>query len=343
MKAAVLYGVKDLRVAEIDKPELGPGQVLVRVESVGICGSDVHFYRDGRIGEVVAREPQVLGHEFAGVVEEVGPDVTTIGPGMRVAVEPSFSCGECEFCNAGRYNVCPNQIFCGMPPGPGALAEYIAVPARFCFPVPDSVSPLEAAMIEPLAVGVHAVELSGLRPGETVAVLGQGPIGILTMQVARTCGAGTIFATEIIPERIEAAKLHGADVAIDAGTTDPVEAILDATNGRGVDITFEAAGAVETPQQALDITAPGGRIVLIGICPAEVVPLNLTAARRKEFVMKWCRRFCHDFPRSIVLVERRAVDVASLVTHRFPLDTVVDAFELVLDYRDGVIKASVDF
>jgi len=342
MKAALLYDIGDIRIEDIPRPSPGPGEVLVQVEAVGICGSDIHYYAHGRIGSAVVTEPIVLGHEPAGTVVELGKGVSGPPVGTRVAVEPGRPCGECEFCRRGRYNICRSMRFLGMPPGnPGAYCEYIAVPADFVFPIPDGMSAEHGSMIEPLAVGLHAVELAGMWPGHTVAVLGEGSIGLFTTRCAKLAGALTIYATDLLDCRLEAACQLGADVTINAAEIEPVAAILDATDGRGVDIVFEAAGAPETPQQAIDIAVPGGVIVMIGICQEQPVKTDVTEARRKELVVRHCRRFCHDFPRAISLAAAGAVDMGCVDTHRFELDDIAEGFEIVKNYRDGVIKATV--
>jgi L-iditol 2-dehydrogenase len=232
--------------------------------------------------------------------------------------------------------------FLGMPPtNPGAYCEYITVPADFAFPVPDGMSAEHGSMIEPLAVGLHAVELAGVLAGQTVAVLGTGSIGLFTTRCAKLAGVHTIYATDLMDCRLEAARHLGADVTVNAAETDPVASILDATGGRGVDIVFEAAGVPETPQHAIDIVVPGGTIVMIGICAEQPVKTDITEARRKELVVKHCRRFCHNFPRAIAMAAAGAVDMDRVDTHRFGLDNIADGFEIVKNYRDGVIKATV--
>ena len=342
MKAALLYGPKDIRIGEIEKPRPSYEEVLIKVEASGVCGSDVIYYEQGRIGSDVVTEPHVLGHEFCGTIAEMGKGVRERKLGMRVAVEPSLACLECEFCRIGRYNVCPHMRFTGSPPTHGAFAEYIAIPYLFAHPVPETMSIDEAAMVEPLAVGVHAVEIAGLHPGETVVVIGLGPIGMLTAGVAKLSGAAVVFGTDLLQYRLDIARNYGVDVPINARDRDPVEAILEATKGRGVDVVFEAAGALETPQQALDIAKPGGTVIAIGICEQEQIPLVFTHARRKELVLKWCRRFVHDFPRTITLVSEGLVAVEPLVTHHFPLEKTGEAFEVVSKYADGVVKATID-
>jgi len=342
MRAALLFKPRDIRIGEIETPRPTDEEVLIKVESAGVCGSDVIFYKQGKIGNEVVTEPHVLGHEFCGTIVEMGSKAREREAGMRVAVEPSLPCKTCEFCRIGRYNICQNLRFTGSPPTQGAYAEYIAIPYDFAHPVPDTMSVDEAAMVEPLAVGVHAVELARIRPGETVAVLGLGSIGLLTAKVAKISGAAFVFGTDLLSYRLELSRRYGVDMPINVREQDPVQAILDATNGRGVDIAFEAAGALETPQQALDVAKRGGAVIMIGICEQEQIPLVFTHGRRKELVVKWCRRFVHDFPRAMTLASGHSVELEPLITHRFPLEKTAQAFEVVENYADGVVKATVE-
>jgi len=342
MRAALLYGPRDVRVGEVDAPRPSEDEVLIKVDSAGVCGSDIHLYLQGKIGDSVVSEPHVMGHEFCGTVEQIGAKVDGREIGMRVAVEPSLPCRECEFCRIGRYNICSNLRFTGLPPTHGAYAEYITIPYDFAHPVPGTLSVDEAAMVEPLAVGVHAVELADLRPEDTVAVLGLGSIGLLTAKMAKLAGAAQVFGTELLSYRLDLCGKYGVDVPINANERDPVQSVLEATGGRGVDVAFEAAGALETPQQALQVVKPGGTVVMVGICQQEDVPLNFTFGRRKELVVKWCRRFVHNFPRAIALASEGSVELEPLVTHHFPLEKTAEALELVASYADRVVKAAID-
>ena len=342
MKAVKWFGPRDMRLVEMEKPSPRPHEALIRIESTGVCGSDMHYFADGRIGHTVITEPLILGHEYAGVVEAVGSEADLSLVGRRVAVEPGIPCLKCEWCTTGHYNVCPDMVFPGGPPYDGALCEYITVHARFCFPVPDTVSAAEAAMLEPLAVAVHTVELARLKPGETAAILGLGPIGLLVAQVARAAGAARLFGTDLLDYRVSAGTRFGVDDAFNASQADTVETILSKTNGRGVDVAFDCARSSETQGLACRIARPAGRVVLTGISGAEEDPFPVCVARRKELTVQWCRRFRFDYPRSIALLASGRVDVESLVTHSYPLERSNEAFELVLTFRDNVLKASID-
>jgi len=342
MKAVKWFSPGDMRVVEVEKPMPLPHEALIRIESVGVCGSDLHYFAEGHIGTTVITDPLILGHEYAGIVEAVGAEGPTDLVGKRVAVEPGIPCLECEWCRKGHYNVCRNMVFPGGPPHDGALCEYKTVHAGFCFPVPDTMTAAEAAMIEPLAVAVHTVELGRLRPGESAAILGLGPIGLLTAQVAKHAGIGTLFGTDLHDYRVEAGKRCGVDVAFNAATHDTVETILDATGGRGVDVVFDCARSTQTPALACKVVVPTGRCVMTGISGSEEDPFPVSVVRRKELTVQWCRRFCFTYPRAIALAASSKVDVRSLITHSFSLEESLEAFNLVNDFKDNVLKVSID-
>ncbi|HIE50171.1 MAG TPA: NAD(P)-dependent alcohol dehydrogenase [Armatimonadetes bacterium] len=343
MQVARLYGIRDVRVEEMPEPgEPGRGEVLLRLTVVGVCGSDVHYYTQGRIGDQVVTRPLILGHEPAGVVEALGPGVTHLRAGDRVAVDPAVSCGACESCREGHPNLCPQVRFFGTPPVDGAFRELVVHPASCVFPLPPEVSEEEGALLETFGVGLHAVDLGHLRPGFTVAVLGCGPVGLMTLLAARLGGAAQVFATDLLSWRLEAARELGATAAFNPQERDVVREILAATQGRGVDVAFEAAGAAETPQQCTEVAKRGGTVVLIGIPDDDTLHLTHSTARRKGLTLKMCRRMKHVYPRAIRLVAKGCAPLAPLVTHRFPLSRVAEAFDLVANYRDGVIKAVVE-
>ncbi|OPX21739.1 MAG: hypothetical protein B1H02_07195 [Candidatus Latescibacteria bacterium 4484_107] len=340
MKAVKLYKAGDVRIEEMPRPEPKSGEVLVRLKAVGVCGSDIHYFKDGRIGDTPIQSPLVLGHEPAGVIEGVGEGVTQFGIGDRVAVDPALSCGVCEWCIQGNPNLCPNVRFFGSPPVDGAFREFLTHPAHAVFKLPRGLSFADGAMLEPFGVAIHAVDLGKIRTAYTAAILGVGSIGLCVLQLVRLSGAAKIFVTDLIDDRLDLARRLGADVALRADD-DPVERIQKLTGGRGVDVVFEAAGALDTPQQAMEILKPGGTLVLIGICPEDRIPLKASAARRKGVTIRLARRMKHVYPRAIRLAERNMVDLKCLVTHRYPLERIAEAFDVVGGYRDGVIKAII--
>jgi L-iditol 2-dehydrogenase len=341
MKALVLHKTRDLRVEDRPKPEAGPGQVLVRIRAVGLCGSDVHYYTHGRIGDQVVTKPMIVGHEGAGEVAAVGEGVTNLAVGQRIAIEPANSCGRCELCLSGRPNLCQEVIFCATPPYDGLMAEFAVVAHHQCLPIPDAMSFDEAAMLEPLQVGVHATNLMKVRAAETVAVVGVGCIGLGCMEMALLCGAGRMIVTDKLDYRLALARRLGADESINVATGDPAEAIRALTGGRGADLVFECTNRAAGAPQAYDLAAIGGRVCLVGIPEEDEIVLNTHRPRRKELAVQYIRRSRHAAAQAISLVATKRIDVQSWVTHRVPLAEAVAAFEMVADYKDGVLKAVI--
>ncbi|MDX1521643.1 MAG: alcohol dehydrogenase catalytic domain-containing protein, partial [Anaerolineae bacterium] len=337
--AVRLHGPSDLRVEKVPHPDLpGPGQVLLRITAVGICGSDLHSYKDARIGDNVIMEPFILGHEFAGVVEAVGPDAVDgnfepLTIGTRVAVDPAQPCWHCEMCEQGNPNLCYNLHFCGLFPDRGSLCERLLMPARTCFPIPDSMDDATAALLEPLGIAVHAVDLARIRVANSVAILGAGCIGLSILKLAKLSGAHPIFVTDKFPWRLAVAERNGA-IPINCDQVDAVQAVWEVTNGRGVDVAIEAAWADHSVQQAAEMTALGGRMVVVGISEDDGLTFKHSTVRRKGLTIRLARRMKHTYPRSIRLVESGAVNLTDLVSHRFPLAKTPQAFALNVDYQD---------
>jgi L-iditol 2-dehydrogenase len=342
MRAARLHGIRELRLENLPWPTPAPGEVLLKVAAVGICGSDVHYYVDGRIGDQVVTAPIIAGHEFSAWVAGLGTGVEGLEIGQLVAVEPGIHCGECESCQQGHPNLCPKVRFCGTPPINGVFAEYTVMPAENCFALPKELGPAEGAMLEPLGIAIHTVDLGHVKPGQTVAVLGAGPIGLLTAAVAKAAGAAEIYMTEPLACRRQFARDYIAASTFHPHETDAVAEIMRLTGGRGVDVAFEAAGAPETPDQAAALARPGGKVVIAGIPSTDSMVLTASTARRKGLTIKLVRRMKHTYPRAIRLVQTGMVDVASLVTHRFPLARIAEAFEMVAAYDDGVLRAIIE-
>jgi L-iditol 2-dehydrogenase len=341
MRASRLHGIRDLRFDELPRPEPGPGEVLLKIASVGVCGSDVHYYLEGCIGEQIVAEPIILGHEFSAWVAGWGEGVEGLVVGQLVAVDPAVHCGQCEWCQHGHPNLCPNVLFCGTPPVDGVFTEYTVKPAENCFPLPEGISAEEGALLEPLGIAIHTVDLAHLKPGQTVAVLGAGPIGLLTAAVARAGGASAIYMTEPLAYRRQFALDYVADVALDPDETDVVAEIMRLTDGRGVDVAFEAAGAPETPQQAAAVTRRGGKVIVVGIPANDVMTMRADTVRRKGLTIKLVRRMKHTYPRAIRLVQTGAVDLKPLASHLLPLERIAEVFEMVAHYDDGVLRAIV--
>jgi L-iditol 2-dehydrogenase len=341
VKAVRLYAPRSLRIDELAQPELGEDEVAVRVAAVGICGSDLHYYCDGFIGETVASDPLVLGHEFAGTIEAVGRRVRGLSVGQLVAVDPAIPCGTCESCQQGSPNICPSVRFAGTPPTDGGLRELLAWPAAQIVAVPSTMTPTVAALLEPLGVALHAVNLAHIHLADRVAVLGVGPIGLLIVRLARLSGAVQVVATDKNPVRLELARRLGATEVINVRDDEPVRRIRDSTRGRGVDVAFEVAGVPETPMHGVDALRPGGTLVVVGIFPDDRIPLTSSAPRRKGLTIKLVRRMKHVYSRAIALVEHRQVDLESIVSHRYPREAAPAAFEHLTSDRSDAVKIVV--
>ena len=346
MLAARLYGPEDLRVERVPRPgPPKPGEVLLRIKATGICGSDLHSYHDGRIGDTPLQGPLILGHEFSGVVEAVGPDSLNgrfepLKPGTRVAVDPAQPCERCEFCEQGHPNLCRRLHFCGNYPDGGSFCEWMRMPARSCFPVPPTLNDTEAALLEPLGVAVHAVDLAKIRVAHSLVILGAGPIGLLILQAAGLAGADPIFVTDKLPWRLKLAQKWGA-IPINCDREDAVRRIQEETGGRGVDVAIEAAWCDHSVQDAVNMTRLGGRLVIVGISGSDRLELKPSTARRRGLTIVMSRRMKHAYPRAIHLVQRGLVDLNRLVSHRFPLKRAVEAFKLNAAYQDNVVKVVV--
>jgi L-iditol 2-dehydrogenase len=318
MTAARLHGRGDLRIVEEPVPTPGAGESLVRVTAVGICGSDLHWYRAGSIGDSALRRPLAIGHEFAGVVAD--------GPlrGVRVAVDPAIPCGACEVCATGAGNLCPAVHFAGHGEDDGALREYVAWPTRLLYPLPDSLSDVDGAMLEPLGVALYGLDLARPRLGGSVAVVGCGPIGLFVVQLARLAGADLVIAVDPLPHRRKAALRFGADHAFSGEGADRPD--WGELAGIGVDVAYEVAGTDAAVDTALTAARPGGRVVLIGIPEDDRTAFRASIARRKGLRIQLARRMHDVYPRVIRLLASRRVDAASVVTASYPMARAAEAF-----------------
>ncbi|MBI5961263.1 MAG: alcohol dehydrogenase catalytic domain-containing protein [Chloroflexi bacterium] len=348
MKAALLYGARDFRVEEVAvPPDPQRGEVVIRIGSVGVCGSDLHTYQDGRIGDTVVANPMVLGHEFAGTVAALGAEAYNgfhqpLALGQRVAVEPGKPCWHCDRCEQGDPNLCRHLGFMGLWPDNGALQEYLVVPARNCFPIPDALSMEDGALLEPLGVAIHAADLGKVRIGESVAVIGCGPIGLMILRLAKLSGAKAVYAFDQFGWRLDKAKSWGADEVINITETDAIKALIKANGGHGVDVVFEVAWGGAAVGEAIEMADLGARVVLVGIPGSDRAEFKHSTARRKGLTILMSRRMKHTYPRTIELAVNRSLVLTDLVTHRFDLDHTADAFALNTDYRDGVNKVMVN-
>ncbi|MCK5114242.1 MAG: alcohol dehydrogenase catalytic domain-containing protein [Phycisphaerae bacterium] len=343
MKAAYLTGICKVELRDAPEPKLEkPTDVLIDVEVVGMCGSDIHYYRTGRIGEMVVQYPFIVGHEFSGRVLEVGDDVTNVKVGQRVAVDPLMWCQQCDQCRAGREHTCRNQVFLGCPGQvAGCLCERIVMPAASCFTVPDNVSPEQAALAEPFSIGIHTQRLGGEITGKRVGILGAGPIGLCTLASCKTQGVGKVYMTDLLPERVKFAKTFGADWVGNSQSQDVVAEIAK-LEPLGLDVVFECAGKQETVDQGVELLAPGGKLVVVGIPEEERTSMIIANARRKEITFQNVRRQNRCVAPAVEMIASGTVQLDSMMTHHFSFDEIPQAFELVEGYKDGVIKAMIN-
>lgn len=347
MQAARLHGARDIRIDTINALKSpATNEVLLRIDAVGICGSDLHTYADGYIGDTRYDEPTTLGHEFMGTVIALGENALDghfqpLSVGMRVAVEPACPCYQCELCEKGHPNLCPNHSFYGLYPEEGALQEQMIVKARNCFPIPDAISDGAGTLLETLGVAIHAVDLSKIRVGDDVAVIGCGPVGLLIIQMLRLAGVNRLFAFDLKRWRAEKACELGATHAWIPDDGDFVELIQQHTDGRGVDVAFEVAWSDHSVQLTADMSRNGGRLVLVGIPSDDNIILKHSVARRKGLTIMMCRRMKHTYPRAITLATSGKIQLDTLISHHFDLDATAEAFEKNLNYEDNILKAIV--
>ncbi len=342
MRTALFTDLRKIEIREAPAPSLErPGDVLVRIDRLGVCGSDVHYHVHGRIGDQVLRYPASLGHECAGTVVEVGAAVENVRPGDRVAVDPALTCGGCDQCRAGRPNTCRKLQFMGCPnEAPGAASELCVLPAVNCFPIPNGMTLEQAALAEPLSIGLYAVRLAGLGPDRRIAILGCGPIGLGVLACTKMTAPATVYATDLFDERLDAAGRLGADWTGNASRDDAAAAI-QRREPLGVDVVFECSGDPECLDEAIELAAPGGTVMMVGIPPVERVSFHSHVVRRREITLRAVRRQRECVAPVIAAIADGRLDTSPFVTHRYPLERIADAFELVAEYRDGVIKAMV--
>ncbi len=341
MRIAKVVSPRQIELEEAPLPSPGSGEVLIRIKAVGVCGSDLQYYAHGRIGDLQFAAGHVLGHEVAGVIEALGPAADGPAPGTPVVVDPAMPCGGCRYCIASHPNLCRHLKFLGSPPTPGALCEYLTHPSHLVLPLPAGTAFSAGAVIEALGVAIHAVDLSHLRVGESAAVFGCGPIGLLAARVAQLAGASPVLASEPLAHRREAAPLFGVTSTFDPGQDDVVHAIRERTGGDGVDVAFEAAGSESATVQAVDAIRPGGTLVLVGYWKADEVTLPGIRAMRKGLTIRFVRRMKHTFPRALELVRQGLVNLPALISHEFHLSDVAEAFTRAETRRPDFLKTVI--
>ncbi|HXI60710.1 MAG TPA: alcohol dehydrogenase catalytic domain-containing protein [Polyangia bacterium] len=344
MRIAQLVGVRQFRLVEEQTPEPAPGEVQVQVQAVGVCGSDMHSYAEGAIGDTAVAYPTVLGHEPAGVVAKVGAGVTGWSVGDRAAFEPSLFCYHCTYCLRGRQNLCTSMRFLSTPGGdPGFFRDRVNLPAANLLALPASLSVAEGALVEPLSIALHSMKLAAPVLGETAAVFGAGPIGLLTIAALKAAGVRRVWAVEPLPHRRALATTMGADAVLDPKAVDAAATIARESGGLGVSMVYDCATKTDSTEQSLRAAAPGGRVVLTGI-PSELrVSFDVHLWRRKELAIMQVRRSNDEMSAARDLLAQQSRLFAPLITHQRPIEDVAAAFALIDRYEDGVGKLLLTF
>lgn len=341
MKTAVMTDIRKVRIEEREKPVPKEGEVLVKVEYVGICGSDLHYYESGRIGNFIVEPPFVLGHEAGGTVVEVGSGVTHLKAGDRVALEPGKTCGHCEHCKEGKYNLCEDVIFFATPPVDGVFQEYVAHEAGLCFKLPDNVSTLEGALVEPLSVGLHAAMQGGAHIGQTAVVTGAGCIGLVSLLALKAMGVSRVIVVDVIDKRLQKAKELGADYVINGKEQDTVAEIKRLTEGKGCDLSIETAGTQITASQLIQASKKGATIVFVGYSASGEMTLPIGMALDKELTFKTVFRYRNIYPMAIEAIAAGKIRIKDIVTDYFELDDIQHAMDACVENKAEIVKGVI--
>ncbi|MCD7842203.1 MAG: NAD(P)-dependent alcohol dehydrogenase [Lachnospiraceae bacterium] len=341
MKTAVMTDIRKVEIQRRPIPVPKEDEVLVKIEYVGICGSDLHYYEAGRIGDFIVEPPFVLGHEAGGTVVEVGSNVKNLQIGDRVALEPGKTCGHCEFCKQGKYNLCKDVVFFATPPVDGVFQEYVAHEAGLCFKLPDNVSTMEGALIEPLAVGMHAANQGDAHLGQTAVVTGAGCIGLVSMLSLKARGVSKVIVVDVMDKRLEKAKELGADEVINGAKEDTVARIAEITEGKGFDLGIETAGSQITAQQQIRAAKKGATIVFVGYSPSGDMTLPIGMALDKELTFKTVFRYRNIYPMAIDAVASGKVHIKDIVTNYFELDDIQNALDSCVDNKAEIVKGVI--
>jgi L-iditol 2-dehydrogenase len=344
MKAMMLTGIKKMEMKNIPEPVLiKPSDVKIKMSVVGICGSDIHYYTEGQIGSQKVQYPFAIGHEGAGVVVEAGRAVKRVRPGDQIAIDPAMPCWECDQCHAGRQHTCRKLRFLGCPgQAEGCLMEYIVMPEESCYPLTGKLTPDQGSISEPLAIGVYAVKKAGDIKGHKIGIFGFGPIGMSVMLASKVQGVGDIYITDIINERLAKAGKEGATMTGNPADENIIEKIMR-KEPMGLDVAFECCGKQEALDQAIEILKPGGKLTVIGIPEFDRWSLSVETTRRREISLQFIRRQVDCVEPALEMMKNGSINVDNMVTHRFPFQKTKEAFDLVANYKDGVMKAMIDF
>ena len=341
MRALVLEKQHELALRDIDLPlTVGPTDVKIKIDTVGVCGSDVHYYTHGRIGSFVVEAPMVLGHEAAGTVTEVGSAVTTLKSGDRVCMEPGIPDLSSRASKLGLYNVDPSVVFWATPPVHGVLTPYVVHPAAFTYKLPDNVSFAEAAMVEPFAVGLQAAVKARIQPGDTAVVTGAGPIGIMAALAALAGGCSQVLISDLMEEKLAIAGRYPGVIPVNIRNESLADAVTKATDGWGVDVVLEASGARRAYDGIETLLRPGGCLVVIGM-PVEPVPLDMSSIASKEIRIETVFRYANVFDRALGMIASGKVDLKPLISQTFPFEESIAAFERAAEGRPGDVKLQI--
>ncbi|WP_130860257.1 NAD(P)-dependent alcohol dehydrogenase [Gracilibacillus phocaeensis] len=341
MQAAVLNKPLDMEIQKVKIPEPKSDEVLIKVHCIGVCGSDVHYYEHGKIGRYEVKEPIILGHELAGDIVEIGSEVSDLQVGDRVAVEPGVTCGRCEYCKQGRYNLCPEVRFMATPPIDGAWSEYVTIRSDFAFKIPDQMSYEEGALIEPLSVGIHAMERGKVKPNDKLLITGLGPIGLLTIKAAQIFGVTEIYCSDVVPFRRELAKKLGAVQVFDPTQDNIAEELEQITDGVGIDVAIETSGNGRAVQDALTLTKRGGRIVLVGLPAVSEVPIDITHLVDSEYDVYGVFRYANSYPTAIQAIANHDLRLEEVITDKYYLSDTREAVEKARNEKDTSIKIMI--
>jgi len=340
--AAFLTAIEKIEFRDVEVPSVKENEVLVKMEAVGVCGSDVHYYSHGRIGDFVVEFPFILGHECAGTIVETGSGVTDLKVGDRVALEPGVPCGHCEFCMTGRYNLCPDVKFFATPPYHGCLMNYVSHPAQFAFKLPDNVSSVEGALVEPLAIGINAALTGGVKLGDTVVIFGAGCIGLVSLLASKAYGATRVIVADVIDKRLSVAEKMGA-ITLNSKNCNVVEEIMRLTEGKGAQVVIDCAGVNATLCQSVEIAKAGGTIVWVGLASDTVNGLKINPISTKELTIKSIFRYKNLYPTAIAAIADGKIDISGIISDRYKFEDTPRAFAETLKNAQNIVKSVIVF
>ncbi|MDB5055418.1 MAG: Alcohol dehydrogenase GroES domain protein [Bacilli bacterium] len=341
MTAAVMDRPLSIEAKQVSIPEPKPDEALIQVYCIGICGSDIHYYEHGKIGRYEVKQPIILGHELAGIVVKTGSKVSNISVGDRVAVEPGVTCGRCEYCKSGRYNLCPDVVFMATPPVDGAWAEYVAVRSDFLFKLPKAMSFEEGALLEPLSVGFHAMRRAKVGPEDRVLVTGLGPIGLLTIEAAKLFGVTEIYGSDVVAFRRELALEMGVTGVLNPLEGDIQTQLQQYSNAKGIDVIIETSGNAKAISDCIRLIKRGGRIVLVGLPTSDAIPWDIPQLIDSELDVYGVFRYANTYPAAIQALSKGKQDIRKVITHKFPLSAIKEAVELARTQKETSIKIMI--